>query len=100
MGKYLDGKKPMGENVRKLMIEWAAADAVHTGDGTPLGNALSSLQNPAGLSVLFREALEKVEQALATIKALPDNPYGDDEAIAGEILRRLKERDDAIRKRR
>jgi hypothetical protein len=38
-----------------------------------------------------------VEQAIAVVKTAPDNPFGDDEAIAGEILRRVDEKKQATR---
>jgi phosphosulfolactate phosphohydrolase-like enzyme len=40
-----------------------------------------------------QKATAWVQGAIAVIKTSPDNPFGDDdEAIAGEILKRLKER--------
>lgn len=99
MGVYLDHQKPMGKNVKELWMQWAAADAIHTGDAAPFFNGLSVLSDKTLLKNNFRQALIKVEDALAAIKSSPDNPYGDDdEVIAGEILRRLVERDKELRK--
>lgn len=94
MGDYLDNHKPIGANVRRLMIEFSSTLAVRSGSGTPMQNALNILAKPGGIAGNMREALRQTELALEAMKAAPDNPYGnDDEAIAGEILEELAKRE-------
>lgn len=78
----------LGPNVKKLMIHWASALMVPPGGG--IGDAIEHLINPALLKAGMREALNKTMTASNAVKAAPDNVYGDDdEAIAGDILRRI-----------
>lgn len=94
MGDYLDNHKPIGDNVRRLMIEFASTLAIRSGNGTPMENALSVLIKPGGLVDNMREALRQTELALDAMKSAPDNPYGDDdEVIAGAILEELAKRE-------
>lgn len=80
----------MGPNVKKLIAHKMAMDAIPPGGGFADGaNFLLS----GNLGESGRNAAEWVKQAIHAVKAAPDNPYGDDEeVIAAEILRRIKER--------
>jgi hypothetical protein len=53
--------------------------------------ALAFLKSPALMVAAAKEAEAFVASAIAAVKSAPDNPYGDDdEAIAGEILRKIE----------
>lgn len=77
-----------GLNVKRLIAYRLATIAV-----PPNGNVfdgLSFLTSKDKIVAGTKEATKWVEQAIATVKAAPNNPYGDnDEAIAGEILRQV-----------
>ncbi len=89
----------MGDNVKRLMLEFASADAIHSGHESAFINVLNVLQDSTKLRALFREAIQKVDLALEAIKSAPDNPYGmDDETICAVILEKIKEHDQAVRK--
>jgi hypothetical protein len=84
----MDGQ-PMGPNVKKLLIEMIAVEAVPAGRG--FGGALEYFLQPEQMNDVNRRAMQKVEDALDAIKAAPDNPYGtDDEVIAGAILSQIE----------
>lgn len=79
----------LGPNVKALMIRWASKLMVPDGGG--INDALGHLTNPALLKEKMREALDKTMTAIDAVKAAPDNPFGnDDEAIAGEILQKIR----------
>ena len=79
----------IGPNVKKLIIHKMSVDAVPLGGG--LQDAIEYLAS--NLADSGRQAAELVKRAIAVVKTAPDNPYGDDdEAIAGELLRRIEER--------
>jgi hypothetical protein len=85
----------MGPNVKKLIAHKMALDAIPPGGGVADG-ASFLLSGKLGESA--KAAAEWVKQAIAVIKAAPDNPYGDDdEAIAAEILRRVGGKQNANR---
>ncbi len=90
----LEAKRVLGPNVKRLAIEFASYVIIPPGSGSnPMELALSALTDGAQLSAAMQAGLARVDQAVALVKAAPDNPYGDDEeAIAGEILRRLDAR--------
>lgn len=76
----------MPTNVQKLVIQKMTRDAIPDGGGFLDG--LKFLQGDLGKAA--REAQAWVDEAIAAVKAAPNNPYGDDdEAIAGEILRQI-----------
>lgn len=79
-----------GPNVKKLIAHKMAIDAIPAGGGFAAG--LHFLSDKQRIIDGAKAATAWVEQAIATVKSAPDNPYGDDEAIAGEILRQLEER--------
>jgi len=79
----------LDSNVTRLTIEYMATISSRGG----IGAAAMVLGDKDRLAAKWREAQQFGEQALAAVKAAPDNPYGtDDEAIAGELLRRIKEK--------
>lgn len=81
--------KPIGPNVKKLIIRKMSLDAIPPGGGFQDGIEFLASNR---LAESGRNAAEWVQQALAVFKTAPDNPYGDDdEAIAGELLRRIEE---------
>ena len=82
----------MGPNVRKLIAHKMARDAIPDGGGLAAG--IQFLSNPESVKRGAQEATQWVRDAIAVVKLSPDNPYGDDdEAIAGEIVRRIDEKD-------
>ncbi len=80
-------------NVKNLIAHKMAALMIPPGTANPFGTGIAALSRPGNLASVAREAAAWVEQALAAVKATPDNPYGtDDEVIAGEILRQIEAR--------
>lgn len=56
----------------------------------PAAKAGDVIEKSNDLGDIARVATEWVEAEIGAVKSAPNNPYGeDDEAIAGEILRRL-----------
>jgi hypothetical protein len=87
----MSAEMPIGPNVKRLIMERMAQIAVPAGGG--MSDALAVLTDATRLVATGKEASEWVRQAIAVVKTAPDNPYGeDDEAIAGELLRRVEER--------
>lgn len=85
-------KKIQGPNVRKLIVELMAREIVPKGGG--LIETCEAMVKPGGINNAAKNATKFAEEAIAEIKAAPDNTFGDDdEVIAGEILRRVYERD-------
>lgn len=79
--------KPLGPNVKKLIVHKMSLLMVPPGCGNGLQTALAALTKPGNLVAVAREATQWVEAAIAVVKTAPDNPYGDDdEAIAETIL--------------
>jgi len=75
-------------NVKKLIIWKISHDAIKPG-GDPLVDVVS-LFSGDNLKKCATNATEWVNLAISAVKTAPDNPFGDDdEAIAGEILRRI-----------
>lgn len=80
-----------GPNVKKLIAHKMSIDAIPNGGG--LGDGLKFLMDKQRIIAGAKAATEWVNQAISVVKTAPDNPWGDDdEAIAGEILRQVKER--------
>lgn len=78
-----------GPNVKKLIVRKMSMLMVPKGAG--LQDVMQSLTSPGNIGEAAKQATEWVESAIAAVKTAPDNPYGrEDEAIAGEILRRLR----------
>jgi hypothetical protein len=88
---------PYGHNVTRLIASKMARDAIPAGVGAKRATqaGMSYLASPK-LGERTRQAAEWVRQALAAVRAAPAyDPAvhgADDEAIAGEILRRLESR--------
>lgn len=82
------GVRMMGPNVKRLIIAKMSRDAVPDGGG--LADAIGFLTSKDALLRGAREATKFVEAAIAAVKAAPDNKWGDDEAIAGEILKQIE----------
>lgn len=81
--------RKLGPNERRLLTYFAARVAIPPGGG--MQAAISAIKN---LGEVTRVALAEMDQAIAVIKAAPDNPYGDDnEIIAGAILLTLEKQD-------
>lgn len=83
--------KVIGPNVRKLICHRMSSIIVPPNGGPK--DVFEAITTPNRLTQVARESTEWVEQAFAAVKSAPNNPFGnDDEAIAGEILRRIEER--------
>lgn len=79
-----------GPNVRKLISAKMAKDAVPSGGG--VADALLFLSNPKAIASSAQAATAWVEAAILAVRqAAEPNPWknADNEAIAGEILRRM-----------
>jgi hypothetical protein len=86
-----DNTVKIGPNVKQLISHKMSLDAVPPGGG--FADAVALLLDREKLLASNRAAIDWVKAALAAIKAAPDNTFGeDDEAIAGELLRRIDER--------
>ena len=84
-----------GPNVKKLISQRIASLAIpaNTPAGGGLAAGIAAITTPGRLVDLARQATKEIEDAIAAVKAAPDNPYGtDDEAIAAEILRQVEEK--------
>lgn len=83
--------KVIGPNVRKLICHRMSSIIVPPNGGPK--DVFEAITTPNRLTQVARESTEWVEQVFAAVKSAPNNPFGDDdEAIAGEILRRIEER--------
>ena len=85
-----------GPNVKKLIAHRASSLMIPPGScqgrGEALAHVVSQLTDKANLIEKIMEAAKWVEDALSLVKSFPDNPHGDDdEAIAGEVLRKIEE---------
>jgi len=83
-----------GPNVKKLIAHKMSLlmIPVDTPAGQGLATGIAALAKPGNIASVCREATDWVNQALAVVKTAPDNPFNDDEEIAGEILRQIEER--------
>jgi hypothetical protein len=83
--------RSQGPNVKQLISHRFAVLSVPPGGG--IGSALAVLTNPVKLKSTMLQATQEIIEALDLVKTSPDNPWGnDDEAIAAELLRRIKQR--------
>jgi hypothetical protein len=86
----IDPKRHIGPNLKKLMIHFMAADAVPAGGG--LQSAVDLIMPPNGLRDSAMRSLAKALAAIDAMRAAPDNTWGsDEEAIAGEFVKRIEE---------
>jgi hypothetical protein len=85
-----------GPSVKKLICRKMAQLMIPDGGG--FADGLRELSDPSNIANRAREATSWVQQAINLVKSAPDNPYGgDDELIAGEILRQIEQRQAAKR---
>jgi hypothetical protein len=85
--------EPIGPNVKKLIAQKMALLMIPEGTTEPLKAGATAILTPGSMGQHARVVTTWVREALAAIKAAPDNPYGDDdEAIARELLRKIDER--------
>jgi len=81
-----------GPNVNKLIVCKMSIQGVPKDTPDPLRAVAEFFASTENLKEHAKEATEWVEQAILAVKLAPDNKWGnDDEAIAGEILRRIDE---------
>ena len=79
-----------GPNVKRLIIHKMSTLMIPSGGG--LSDGIRALSSSESIGKYAREATEWVEEVLTVVKTAPDNPYGNDEVIAGEILRQIETR--------
>jgi hypothetical protein len=85
--------RTIGPNVKQLIAMRASVLAIPSGTQNPLAVGLGVLLDPATMKAHLAAAQSEILAAVDAVKAAPDNRWGDDdEAIAGELLRRAKER--------
>jgi hypothetical protein len=96
-------KTPLGPNVRRLLAERAAQIQVEAAKekygkaGVGEIAALLASDGPAGLQSNVRQAFEWLRSALAALRRSPGaEQWADDEAMAGEIVRQIKERRNSL----
>lgn len=81
-----------GPNFTKLMLRFVARLAIPKGGG--IANGLEFFQNKELRQQILKQAEIDTEKAIQLVKSAPDNSYGqDDEAIAGALLEKIKERE-------
>ena len=81
-----------GTNVTKLITKFIAREAIPAG-GDGVASAMEFFRNAEYRKKVLAAAEAKAIQAIELIKTAPDNPFGnDDELIAGELLKKIAER--------
>lgn len=83
----------IGPNVKRLIAHKMSLDAIPRGGG--LNDALNYLSSKDNITESARRAKDWVRLAIRTLRqAAEPNPWkdADDEAIAGEFLRKIDER--------
>lgn len=86
----IDPNRPVGPNMRKLIANKMAVDAVPPGGG--IQAAIASLK-PELMRENWRNAFLWAVSAIMAVRSAPDNAFGlDEEVIAGEILKQIAER--------
>jgi hypothetical protein len=87
-----------GPNVRKLLAEFIAREAIPPGGGFYSG--ITFFTDEKRRQKVLEDAEFKMNGAIKAVKAAFDNPYGnDDEAIAEAILKQIQEYRNEIRRR-
>ena len=85
-------------NVTKLITRFIAREAIPPGGG--LMDGVEFLIDRERRKQVLESAESKALQAIQLVRSAPDNPFGnDDEQIAGELLKKIKERDEENKKR-
>lgn len=90
----------IGPNVKRLIAHKMSLDAVPAGGG--LNAALDFLSDKDNITESARRSTEWVRLAIKALRqAAEPNPWkdADDEAIAGEFLKRIGERESLARQR-
>ena len=83
--------RPQGQNVKKLIVRIMARDAIPGNGG--LADGLAFLRDKNRLIATVRWATTEAFAYIDAVKSARENPFGDDdEAIAGEIIRRIEEK--------
>jgi hypothetical protein len=81
----------MGNNITKLAIHLATLKAIPPGGG--LASGIQWLTDNERRNTDLKAAFEEAKSYIDAIKSAPGGEaMGDDEAIAGEILRQIEER--------
>jgi len=86
-------KDLLGPNLKKLAIHKCSIEAIPPGGGIAAG--IKFLTEPGWLAKSLKEAISWARASILTIRQAPEpNPWKDasEEEIAGEILRRLKQK--------
>jgi hypothetical protein len=89
-------KEIIGPNVKKLIIHKMSLDAIPPGGG--VADGLKFFTDKERISKTLRESNEWVKQAIFAVRnAREPNPWKttSDEDIAGEILRKIEEKNNA-----
>lgn len=84
---------PLTPNVKRLILHKMSHDAIPSEGG--IGDALRFLTTPGAMNSGWRKAAEWVAAAIRAVREAGEpNPWkvADDEAIAGELLRKIDER--------
>lgn len=83
-----------GPNVRKLIARRAAAIAIPLGTGSnSIAAGIEFLSDKNKIIAACQQAAAEIEQYISAVKEAPDNEWDDDtEAIAGEILKQVEQR--------
>ena len=82
-----------GPNLKKLAIQKMSIEAIPKGGG--IVDGINFLKNPKKMANSFRESVNWARAACWVLRQSGEpNPFkdSDDEVIAGEILKRLKDR--------
>jgi hypothetical protein len=79
-----------GPNVTKLILRYAARESIPAGGG--VADGLRFFTDAEHRQQVLEKSEAAVMQFIAAIKAAPENPYPDDEAIAAEVLARLPQK--------
>lgn len=84
----------IGPNVKRLIVYRMSLLAIPVGSGKDsFSRGLEALTSRGKFSSIAAEASDWVQKAIAVMKTAPDNPYKDDEEIAGAILAGIEARD-------
>jgi hypothetical protein len=81
-----------GPNVTKLITRYMVSEAIPAGGG--IADGLRFFQDDEHRKQILERSERAVLDAIAAVKAAPDNPYGsDDELIAAAVLAKLAEKE-------
>jgi hypothetical protein len=77
-----------GPNVKRLIVYRMSQLMVPPGGD--IADAIEAIRKPGNIGAVAREATAWVERAIALVKTAPDNPYPDDESIAGALFAEIE----------